>query len=85
MESSSYIESDRGNHTEGTEKYVRVMKVSSYRGSNYKEVTIHGYKSKRVTLLSRQRKKCLKTSPYFTVLGQITSIYRHMTTVYGHN
>ena len=30
-----------------------------------------------------QRKKRLNTIPYFTVLGQITSIYRHKKTVNG--
>ena len=29
------------------------------------------------------RKKHLNTIPYFTVLGKITSIYRHAKTVYG--
>ena len=38
------IESNyRGNVTEGTEKSVRVMKVSSYRGSNYRESTVYTY------------------------------------------
>ena len=36
-----FIESNySGNFTEGTEKSVRVMEVSSYRGSSYRESTV---------------------------------------------
>ena len=34
--------------------------------------------------ISPQREKRLNTVPYFTVLGQIISIYRHTKTVYGN-
>ena len=34
--------------------------------------------------LATQRKKRLNTVPYFTVLGQITSIYRHTKTIFGN-
>ena len=46
------IESNyRGHLTEGTEKSVRVMEVSGYRGSNYRESTLYLYGYFRVFII----------------------------------